>query len=428
MSLKELLYSQSFKERSRVHHSHFTRDRKLTLPQLILFMTDFIKGSLQAELNQHFKEIHQLVIPTRFVTKSAYCQARMKVKPEAFVELNEHTIQFLEEHRTLKVWKGLRILAVDGTTVRVPDEEEILDYFGGAKRKTGGVKALGRVSTVFDVLNKITFEAHLAPYATSEGVLAVKHLANPLLPTNSLFLMDRGYGDFQLLQRLRRDGHHFCVRVKKDLIVVKELEASGLRDTLCMYQPCKETIAKCIANQVSVEPIQVRLLAIPLSSGETEYLMTSLLDCQTYPYQEFNHLYHQRWETEENYKTKKCRLVWESFTGKSVRSVFQDFHAKVFSENLTQILTSLVEPEIESINQERFHDYKVNFTAALSLMKNSMSLLFLREDVQDLLSQLFDEYIRGLNPVRPGRKYPRKHQGKNQPKLQHFRRTYAPTR
>jgi hypothetical protein len=83
----------------------------------------------------------------------------------------------------------------------------------------------------------------------------------------------------------------------------------------------------------------VRAIRIELASGETEILLTSLMDKDLYPHEIFKELYHLRWTVEENYKTAKCRIEIENFSGKSVESVYQDFHAKVFAMNLTAAMT-----------------------------------------------------------------------------------------
>jgi IS4 transposase len=53
-----------------------------------------------------------------------------------------------------------------------------------------------------------------------------------------------------------------------------------------------------------------------------------LLDTQRYPVQALKALYHTRWQIEEGYKRQKCWLEIENFSGKSVRSVQQDYHAR----------------------------------------------------------------------------------------------------
>jgi hypothetical protein len=43
----------------------------------------------------------------------------------------------------------------------------------------------------------------------------------------------------------------------------------------------------------------------------------------------------------------KCRVQIENFSGKTVHSVYQDFHAKVFSKNLTMMIVTSTHPELK---------------------------------------------------------------------------------
>ena len=59
-------------------------------------------------------------------------------------------------------------------------------------------------------------------------------------------------------------------------------------------------------------------------------------------------------------------------------SVYQDFHAKIFSKNLTAIIGNTTHEEVKKISERRIYDYQINFTQALSKMKNTIVLLFNR--------------------------------------------------
>jgi hypothetical protein len=292
---------------------------------------------------------------------------------------------------------------------------------------------MARGSQVFDVLGNITWDAIIAPYRDSENSLAQHHLSNlkNALPKGSLFLLDRGYGDFKLLQTIASLGCFFCIRAKKNWKVVNALIKSNRTQGYFLFHPDKNRHKEFKDKGLSLDPIPVRLLAIELITGETEYLMTTLLDSQTYASHAFRDLYHQRWDIEENYKTKKCRLNIENFTGKSLQAIFQDFHAKVFAENLTAMMVSLLEDEVEAFSLERHHDYKINFAAALAKMKFTLVLLFWRRQQGPLLDGLLNIWLTDLSCIRPGRMFERKNRGKNKkgkaknpPKLQHFAHAY----
>ena len=127
--------------------------------------------------------------------------------------------------------------------------------------------------------------------------------------------------------------------------------------------------------------------------------------------------------SEEDYKKLKCWIEVENFTGKTVLSVYQDFHARVFSKNMTQVLSLPTKPFIEQADRNRKYSYQVNFAQALASVKNTIVLLFNRsmETVNRLLHDLLELLSMTVEPVRPGRSYPRNHK-----KRKNFYLNYKP--
>lgn len=158
------------------------------------------------------------------------------------------------------------------------------------------------------------------------------------------------------------------------------------------------------------------MLRIELDSGETEILVTSLTDMKKYPYELFSELYHLRWPIEEDYKTLKYRLQVENFSGKSVHSVYQDFHAKLFSKNLAAAVAATTKDETLKKSELLKFVHQINFAQALSKMKNTIVLLFNRsqEKVGPLVKKLRTIFIKTTEAIRPNRKFPRRQRVKQQ--------------
>ena len=77
--------------------------------------------------------------------------------------------------------------------------------------------------------------------------------------------------------------------------------------------------------------------------------------------------YALRWGIEENYKREKQRLEIENFSGRTPWVLLQDFHAKIFAQNLTAIFVRLAQWLADARYQHRRHgDYRINFANALS--------------------------------------------------------------
>ena len=96
--LKEIITSPDFVSRHRQSKRDFTRQRKLPFHVLIVFLINFVRGSYQDELDRFFKTICRFDVAKRVVSKAALTNARMKLKFEAFVELNMHLVQYFEDH------------------------------------------------------------------------------------------------------------------------------------------------------------------------------------------------------------------------------------------------------------------------------------------------------------------------------------------
>ncbi len=401
------LSSLDFMVRHRETGKDFTRERCLTFIILIIFLLNLLKRSQQDELDEFFKLLNGTEVAARVVTKSALTQARKKLKYGAFVELNRVQIDYFYQFLQPLTWNGWRLLAVDGSTLQVPNTPENLTHFGAWHPAKGGPCPMARVSQMFDVLNQITLDALIGPKAFGERELAAEHFAH--LCSGDLVLLDRGYPAFWLFALIRRKKAHFCARMKANgWKVAKQFVDSGLNEQIVSLQPGFAAKQDCDKRKLSANPITIRLIRVELDDGEIEVLATSLLDKETYPSSMFKELYHLRWPVEEQYKVFKMRIEIENFSGKSVLAVYQDFHAKVFSANLTAMLARPAQEVVTRNSAEKKYLYRVNMTNAVSKMKDTIVLLlhdFNR--VPCLLMSLWQLLITTIEPIRPGRSSPR---------------------
>jgi hypothetical protein len=128
--------------------------------------------------------------------------------------------------------------------------------------------------------------------------------------------------------------------------------------------------------------------------------MTSLLDRDDHPAEEFATLYHLRWAQEENYTCFKCRVEVENWSGKSPLTIRQDFHATVFTLNLTAVLTRTAQQQVDEHPCGASHPKQVNLTHALCALKGTLVRLLTRSDPLERLRVLIDVFARTVEPVR----------------------------
>lgn len=408
--LKKIIFSEIFLSSNKQSSKNFIRNRILPFHNIIFFLMNLLKGSYQDELDYFFKAIDHSESFVRKVTKSAFCKARKKLKFEAFTKLNMEAVNYFYDRFSPKKWFGFTLLAIDGSTVKIPRTTEVEKHFGVWSVNSQNPCPLARISQMFDVLNKITVDAIISPKTIGERELCEGHFLK-LMPSD-LVLLDRGYPAYWLFNLILSWGGNFCARVQVGKwIPIKKFFRSGKLQKIIRLKLPASSIAKCRDLGLDTLDLKLRLIRIELENGETEILITSLVDTEEYPPEIFLDLYHHRWPVEEDYKVMKCRIEIENFTGKSVLSVYQDFHARIFSKNLTTIMTFPARLEIEQKNQDKRYSSKLNFTQAISKMKDTIVLLFNRplEIVKNLISALHVLFVKTVEPVRPNRKFPRNH-------------------
>ena len=409
--IKNIINSQEFLEISRKNSKDFSRTRKLPFALLVIYLCNLTKSSYQPELNKFFKILTGSTVAKKIVSKAALCKARKKLKYEALIELNKQSVNYFNSNFNPLKWNNFFLKIVDGSTVKLPDFPEIREHFGTWKPRQGNPLPMARISQMFDPLNRITIHALISPKSMGEREMAANHFQH--LTKDDLVLLDRGYPAFWLFKLILFYSAHFCSRISvKKWKIVREFIRSGKQEQIVTIEAPSTSIAACQKYGLDLEPLKLRLIRVELDSAEPEVLITSLVDSEKYPGDIFAELYHDRWPVEEDYKVMKCRIEIENFSGKSSLSVYQDFHARTFSKNITAMLTFTAQQIVEKTPDHKKYNYRINFTQALSSMRDTIVILLLKSTtaIQDIVFDILDTFVMATEPIRPGRKFPRNHQ------------------
>jgi len=407
--LTELIDNPEFVARHKKNSKFFTRKRTLSFQITVLYLINMLKDSVQSELNNFFARMNSSDTNIYCVTNSAFTQARAKLKHSAFIEMDNLQTVFFYNNSEFKTWHGFRLAAVDGSTLRLPSNKKTQKEFGiHSVQKNEQKVVLARISEAFDPLNHITIDARISPYVVSEHAMMIQHLNR--LGKGDLAIYDRNYPGFWIYKIHQKKQINFCMRIqlKKRGKFVEDFVESGELDKIVEVKCLRpEAKLKCKELGLDTNSIKCRLIRIELKGGETEVLITSLLDKEKFPYECFQALYHLRWPVEEDYKFLKCRLELANFSGKSTEAIKQDFFAKIFTANLTSILAFEANIEIEIKTETRKLDYKINWTNAVQNIKKSGFLLFIRDNFISILERLHKLFQ--VNPVsiRPERSFKR---------------------
>lgn len=319
------------------------------------------------------------------------------------------TNKFYASKNNYKTWKGFRLCAIDGTSIRLPDEPNIIETFGIQKGRPGQENvSMGMASTFYDCLNNIIIDSSINPNNTPERECAIRHHA--FASDKDLIIYDRGYTGFQFFAHHVQHNLSFCARAKtRQDSIIKEFLASGKKEAIVKYTPNKPAIRSCTENNLPVTPITLRLVRIELPT-EVEVLVTNLIDKKTYKHQVFKWLYHMRWGIEEGYKRLKQWIELENFSGKSALSVKQDFYAKIIAGNLTSLMVLASQKKVRKRSKKLKLTYQVNFAQALSKMKHHIIyiLRYSHEHIPCAIKRTIDYISQSVEAVREGRSAPRR--------------------
>jgi hypothetical protein len=99
------------------------------------------------------------------MSRQAFSKARQKIRWEALREMFQTSVEgsYGEEWER---WRGFRLIAVDGSFIRLPPDKELVEYYGGLGPEGNTASALG--SLLYEVENDIVVDALLAPVHENE--------------------------------------------------------------------------------------------------------------------------------------------------------------------------------------------------------------------------------------------------------------------
>lgn len=358
-------------------------------------MLSMIKESTQNALERVFPQLKK---ENLHMSQQAFSKARKKIKWEAFEELFQTSVSGSYEEE-IKLWRGYRLMATDGSFICLPSDAALVKYFGGLGHHCTTASALA--SLLYDLENDIVVDAKIAPVSRSERSLALEHLID-LQKLDSynrghreLIIYDRGYPSHEFIKSLSEKEIAYVIRMQKGFIPERDIKED-----------------KDFRINLGKTGLQIRVIKVPLSTGEIEILLTNLPETEI-EYEVFGELYHKRWGIETKYKELKQKLETENFSGRLVDNVKQDFYAMMTVANM---IASCVREANRNVKKKRrgkenIYEYKVNVNHAIGIFKDRLIRVVMEEDRiarRYLMSELVRRIERRVIPIRLNRNVIRK--------------------
>lgn len=346
-----------------------------------------------------------LVLPdekgrARVATKGAIPQARDRVGAEPLRELfgctaRNWTLPSADRHR----WRGLMVLGLDGTRLRVPDSPENREAFGLANSARAGTCSypLIQVVALMALRSHLLLDFDFADGYTSEGKLAKPMIERA--PSDSLLIVDRGFAYHGTFRDIARGGRHWLARTRKEhrWNVVEKL---GEGDELVQVQTSS-------AKNRDVPPAYMaRAIRYQRAGFRPQVLLTSLVDAERYPAAEIVELYHERWEIELAYDEIKTETLeqLESIRSRMPERVRQEIWGLAVAYNL-------VRREMEAVAAHlRVAPTRISFRGALRVIRDAFIWASIASPgaIPKLIERMRLEIVELILPERRShRSYPR---------------------
>ena len=362
--------------------------------------------AFQNALNKVFSSLADLF---RVPTASAYCQARLKLKPELFAHLNEIVCQdfyrLAGEEGSLQLWRGHRLLACDGTYLTLPDNSDTRAQFSVQTNQYLEADCVQALSCLlYDLMNDLGLRAALGK-RQGEKHLLFAELWQATEP-GDVVVFDRGYCDYTVLAYGQASNRDVIARLpQRRWSQTRQFWQSQAVEQIITLR-CPPTAREFVQQQKLSESLRVRLIRVKLDDGTQEVLVTTLLDKKAYPALEFKQVYGWRWREETYFDRIKNIFEVERFSGESVIAIKQDFYGVIFLASLESVLSNSDEEELKEEGERRGTETVPRVNQAVSyvaLVDRVVELLVGQKEVEEVLKELHHLFKKNPTRARPGR-------------------------
>ena len=227
---------------------------------------------------------------------AAIVQARQRTGARLLRELFQAVARPIATSQTPGAFLGgVRLMAIDGTTLDVADTPENDRAFGRPTTKRGdGAFPQIRVLALIETGTHVICDAVIRPFRTGEVPTALRLLR--AVGPGMLLVWDRGFHSSAMVRVTLAQQAQFLGRTQKN-IVLRPTEILADGSFLARISPSPKARRR---NEQGIEARVIEYaLDTPAGPGQEKYrLITSLLDERAFPAEQLAATDHERWEIE----------------------------------------------------------------------------------------------------------------------------------
>lgn len=307
-------------------------------------------------------------------TSSSITEARQRLGCRAMSWLFQKIVRPLATAQTPGAFLGgLRVMAVDGTVLDVPDSAANARVFGypGSRKGTRAAFPKVRLVLLVEAGTHLIVDALMCPYRMGERARALKLLR--ACSQGMLLMWDRGLHSYRMVHTTQKCGSQYLGRVPKNVkFPVEKVLDDG--SYLSWIAPDRKSRNK------GGSKIQVRVIEYTIESEngqETSRLITSLMDITLFPALLLATEYHQRWEIENTIDELKTHLNGRKTPIRSLkpREVVQEIYGWLLSHYAVRTLM------FQAATEAGISPLRLGFTGTLKVIRRAIA------DFQDANSE-----------------------------------------
>lgn len=390
----------------------FTRHRICTFPNTILAIMTMEAHSLKRELFEYYCPLRKNP-PTR----SAFVQSRKKLNDTVFPYLLHAFNDKIPFHKT---YKGLHLLACDGTDSNIPADAKDSASLIPFNSNHGGY-CQNHTVVMFDLLEKRYTDAVIQPRRElNEAQACCEMIDRNPISGQCLIIADRGFMSFNLMAHVIESHNFFLIRVKDIQQALSPFKHFKFPLTGESEIPCEFVLSRRHSMLQKEQPekykwlspnrrfdyispedkqshymLPFRLVKLLLADGSAEYLVTNLSH-EMFPPEILRTLYQMRWGVETSFLFLKYNIAMNYFHSISRDFIAQEIFAKLLLYNFISLIVSCT--EIPCSNSH--YPLQLCFSDAVYKCRAYLLNVISGKKLLELL-------VRDLTPVRPDRSYER---------------------
>jgi len=328
----------------------FSRDRKLTFPDMIRAILSMVGKPIREELFDYFD------YSTDTATASAFVQARGKIEPKAFQYLFQMTN---DAYPCDKTFKGYHLIAVDGSDLAISYDINDKDTYQPMGADIKGCN-LYHINAAYDILCNRYTDMVLTGRAHEGEQAALITMAERCPENKCIFIADRNYPTWNVMEHIIHAGRHFLFRCKDinsstsllskfnlpngefDLDVsttLTTLETNKIKAAPSRYRfLSSSSVFDYVDKENPYYTVHYRAVRFRLDGSDDYESILTDLPRDKFSAETIKKLYQMHWGIETSFRNLKYSSDLSTQHAKKRRSIQQEIWARIILYNLSFII------------------------------------------------------------------------------------------